>query len=85
LSVFRSISCRAEAAGDPLLALVLAGVEVTSLSMAPTKVPAVRYTLGEHDLAACGAIADAARAAGDAAQARAAALALYRGAPELVG
>jgi phosphotransferase system enzyme I (PtsI) len=65
-----------EAAGDPLLALTLAGLGVTSLSMAPAKVPAVRYALSEHDLPTCKAMADAARAADDAAGARAAALAL---------
>jgi phosphotransferase system enzyme I (PtsI) len=65
-----------EAAGDPLLALVLVGFGVTSLSMAPARVPAVRYALSEHDLATCKAMADAARAAIDAPGARAAALAL---------
>ncbi|GMA37234.1 hypothetical protein GCM10025876_34380 [Demequina litorisediminis] len=31
-----------ESAGDPYLALVLAGLGVASLSMAPSKVPAVK-------------------------------------------
>jgi phosphotransferase system enzyme I (PtsI) len=65
-----------EAAGDPLLALVLTGFGVTSLSMAPAKVPAVRYALGAHDLATCRAMADAARVGDDAPTARAAALAM---------
>jgi phosphoenolpyruvate-protein phosphotransferase (PTS system enzyme I) len=65
-----------EAAGDPLLALALAGFGVTSLSMAPAKVPAVRYALSEHDFQTCKAMADAARVADDATGARAAALAL---------
>jgi phosphotransferase system enzyme I (PtsI) len=65
-----------EAAGDPLLALVFAGFGITSLSMAPAKVPAVRYALSEHDLATCRLMADAARAAADPVEARAAALAL---------
>ena len=71
-----------EAAGDPLLALVLVGLGVSSLSMAPAKVPAVRYALSEHDLATCKAMADAARAAEHASDARAAALALA--APALI-
>jgi len=65
-----------EAAGDPLLALVLAGLGVTSLSMAVGKVPAVRFALATHDLATCRAMADAARAQDDPTDARAAVLAL---------
>jgi len=65
-----------EAAGDPLLALVLVGLGVTSLSMAVPKVPAVRLALSLHDRATCEAMAAAALDAPDAAQARAAALAL---------
>ncbi|MCM3899263.1 MULTISPECIES: phosphoenolpyruvate--protein phosphotransferase [Actinomycetes] len=42
-----------EAGGDPLLALVLTGLGVASLSMAPTKVNAVRAALRMHDLATC--------------------------------
>lgn len=60
-----------EAAGDPLLALVLVGLGVSSLSMAPTKVPAVRAALALHDFAACQKIAAAALAAKTAALARA--------------
>jgi len=52
-----------EAAADPLLALVLTGLGVSSLSMAPTRVPAVRAALGIHDLRTCTAMAAAARAA----------------------
>jgi phosphotransferase system enzyme I (PtsI) len=44
--------------------------------MAPSRVPAVRYALAEHDLTTCRAMADAARRAPDAYQARRAALAL---------
>lgn len=58
-----------EAGGDPLLALVLVGLGVTSLSMAPTKVNAVRAALRLHDLATCqqmAAYAVAARTAQDA-------------------
>jgi phosphotransferase system enzyme I (PtsI) len=42
-----------EAAADPRLALVLAGLGVTSLSMAPTAVPEVRAALAAHTLADC--------------------------------
>lgn len=48
-----------ESAGDPLLALVYVGLGVTSLSMAVRKVPAVRAALAIHDMATCGAMADA--------------------------
>jgi phosphotransferase system enzyme I (PtsI) len=65
-----------EAAADPLLALVLTGLGVTSLSMAPTRVPAVRAALRSHDLQTCTAMAAAARAARAPQDARAAVLAL---------
>lgn len=42
-----------EAGGDPLLALVLVGLGVSSLSMAPGRVPAVRAALRLHDYATC--------------------------------
>ncbi|WP_336216735.1 phosphoenolpyruvate--protein phosphotransferase [Nonomuraea sp. LPB2021202275-12-8] len=42
-----------EAAGDPVLAPVLAGLGVTSLSMAPVCVPAVRDALSRHTLEEC--------------------------------
>ncbi|AYY12445.1 phosphoenolpyruvate--protein phosphotransferase [Actinobacteria bacterium YIM 96077] len=59
-----------EAAGDPLLALVLVGLGVTSVSMAPAKVPAVRAMLALHDRQRCVEMAAAARAAPDPAGAR---------------
>jgi phosphotransferase system enzyme I (PtsI) len=62
-----------ESAGDPLLALVLVGLGVTSLSMAVPKVPAVRLALSLHDRATCVAMAEDARAASGALAARAAA------------
>ncbi|UTT65490.1 phosphoenolpyruvate--protein phosphotransferase [Janibacter sp. CX7] len=65
-----------EAAGDPLLALVLVGLGVTSLSMAPSRVPMVRLALARHTLADCRAAAEAARGAETAAQAREAVAAL---------
>lgn len=49
-----------EAGGDPLLALVLVGLGVTSLSMAASKIPAVRASLSLHDLATCQHMAAAA-------------------------
>ena len=63
-----------EAAGDPGLALVLAGLGVSSLSMAPGKVPAVRTALGLHTQSQCQQMAAAARAATTAAEAKAAVL-----------
>jgi phosphoenolpyruvate-protein phosphotransferase (PTS system enzyme I) len=42
-----------EAAADPLLACVLTGLGVTSLSMGPSSIPYVRATLAKHTLAQC--------------------------------
>ena len=58
-----------ESAGDPLLALVLAGLGGSSLSMAPGKVPVVRLALSLHTLAECEELARVARAAGTAKEA----------------
>lgn len=57
----RPIGVCGESAGDPLLALVLVGLGVSSLSMAPSKVPVVRLALALHSLAECQALARAAR------------------------
>jgi phosphotransferase system enzyme I (PtsI) len=65
-----------EAARDPLLALVLVGLGITSLSMAPNGVPAVRYALARTTSSQCEEIAAAARSAIDAVSARAAVEAL---------
>ena len=65
-----------ESAGDALMALVLAGLGVTSLSMAPSRVPLVRFALRQHTLEECRQMAVAARAASDAPSARAAVAAL---------
>jgi phosphotransferase system enzyme I (PtsI) len=46
-----------EAGGDPALALVLVGLGVTSLSMAPPKIAAVRAALARHTLAQCDQLA----------------------------
>lgn len=65
-----------ESAGDPLMALVLVGLGVTSLSMAAGALPAVRHAVRRHTLERCEQIADAALGARTAADARVAALAL---------
>ncbi len=65
-----------EAGGDPALALVLAGLGVSSLSMAPGKVPAVRTALAQHALNTCQQMATAARACVDGPSARATVLAM---------
>lgn len=65
-----------EAGGDPALALVLTGLGVTSLSMAPNKVPAVRTSLAAHTLVTCQQMAAAARAAITPDEAREAVLAM---------
>lgn len=59
-----------ESASDPLLALVLTGMGITSLSMAAAAVPAVRFALRRHDLATCERLAKIALSASSAAQAR---------------
>jgi phosphotransferase system enzyme I (PtsI) len=59
-----------EAGGDPLLALVLAGLGVSSLSMAPSKVPMVRLSLSLHTFAQCQRLAHLARSARTAQEAR---------------
>ncbi|SDZ16561.1 phosphoenolpyruvate--protein phosphotransferase [Tessaracoccus flavus] len=68
-----------ESAGDPLMALVLAGLGVASLSMAPQRVPMVRYALSLHTAADCRRMAEAARAADSPDEAREAAHALASG------
>ena len=65
-----------ESASDPLMALVLTGLGITSLSMSPAAVPGVRFALSRHTLAECEAIAAAARGGRTAADSRGAALEL---------
>jgi len=72
----RPVGVCGESASDPLMALVLAGLGITSLSMAAVRVPAVRYALRGVTLDACRAMADAALSAPDAAAGRAAVEAL---------
>jgi phosphotransferase system enzyme I (PtsI) len=69
----RPVGVCGEAAADPVLALVLVGLGVTSLSMAATAVADVRLLLGRHARSQCRAMAELALAAPDAASARAAA------------
>lgn len=63
-----------EAGGDPLLALVLVGLGVSSLSMAPGKVQAVRAALRVHDFTTCQQMAAYALDSWTAEEAREAAL-----------
>ena len=65
-----------EAAADPLLAVVLVGLGVTSLSMSPSALADVRASLARYSPADAKALAEAALAAEGAAEARAAAQAV---------
>lgn len=69
----KSVGVCGEAAADPLLACVLVGMGVATLSAATAALPAVGAKLGGVDLATCQQAAEAALAAEDAAGARAAA------------
>jgi phosphoenolpyruvate-protein phosphotransferase (PTS system enzyme I) len=68
-----------EAAADPLLACVLTGLGVTSLSMGAASIPYVRATLAKHTLAQCERAASAARAADSGQESRLAAQAVLSG------
>ena len=63
-----------ESAADPVMALVLTGMGVSSLSMSPAAVPGVRFALSRHTLAVCQELAVAARSARTGPDARAACL-----------
>lgn len=52
-----------EAGGDPVLALVLVGLGITSLSMAPPSLADVRMLLGRHSLDDCRRLAQLALSA----------------------
>lgn len=71
-----------EAGGDPLLALVLVGLGISSLSMAPGKVPAVRAALRLHDYSTCQQMAAYAVAARTATAAKEAVMGLVH--PNLI-
>jgi phosphotransferase system enzyme I (PtsI) len=75
----KPVGVSGEAAADPLLALVFAGLGVRSLSMSWSAMDDVRAMLGQHSMAACAAAASAALAGRDAAAARAAAKAVLAG------
>ncbi len=68
----KPVSVCGEMAGDPLVALVLTGLGVTSLSMAPGSVAEVRAALAAHTLDDCQHLAQLALDAHTAAAARAA-------------
>jgi phosphotransferase system enzyme I (PtsI) len=68
----RPVGVCGESASDPLMALVLTGLGITSLSMSPAALPAVRFALRRHTLEQCRAMAAAALAAADPAAGRAA-------------
>ncbi|MBW8484541.1 phosphoenolpyruvate--protein phosphotransferase [Actinomadura parmotrematis] len=72
-----------EAAGDPVLACVLVGIGVTSLSMSAPSLPLVRAALARHSLEECREAAAAARAARSASGAHGAARASLPGLEEL--
>jgi phosphoenolpyruvate-protein kinase (PTS system EI component) len=72
----RLVGVCGELAGDPASALLLVGLGVTELSMAPGLVPDVKAALREVDLATAQSVAEAALQADDGASARALALAL---------
>ncbi|WP_082310785.1 phosphoenolpyruvate--protein phosphotransferase [Nonomuraea sp. SBT364] len=57
LAAGKPVGVCGEAAGDPALAPVLAGLGVTSLSMAPVCVPVVRDALARHTLGECRSLA----------------------------
>jgi len=69
----RPVGVCGEAAADPVLALVLVGLGVTSLSMAASALADVRLLLARHTLADCRALAGLALSSPDAASARSAA------------
>ncbi|WP_067495177.1 phosphoenolpyruvate--protein phosphotransferase [Actinoplanes sp. TFC3] len=71
-AVGRPVGVCGEAAADPAFAVVLVGLGVTSLSMAPAAVPGVRAALASYNLEECRAAAQQALAATDPAAARAA-------------
>ncbi|NGO72648.1 phosphoenolpyruvate--protein phosphotransferase [Streptomyces boncukensis] len=68
-----------EAAADPLLACVLTGLGVTSLSMGASAIPFVRAELAKYTLAQCERAAAAARTADGGPEARTAAQAVLSG------
>jgi phosphotransferase system enzyme I (PtsI) len=74
----RPVGVCGEAASDPMLALVLVGLGITSLSMAPACLADVRAALAERTLEECRELAGAALRASSAVTARAAVSELAR-------
>jgi len=74
----RPVGVCGEAASDPMLALVLVGLGITSLSMAPACLADVRTALSERTVEECRALAGAALDASSAVAARAAVSELAR-------
>ncbi|RIJ76952.1 phosphoenolpyruvate--protein phosphotransferase [Nakamurella silvestris] len=74
VSAGKPVGVCGESAGDPLMGLVLAGMGITSLSMAPGAVATTRYVLSRHSFAQCQVIAEAVLAVETADQARQAVL-----------
>ena len=81
----RPVGVCGEAASDPMLALVLVGFGITSLSMAPACLPDVRTALAERTLEDCRALARAALEAPTAVAARATVAELARAQGALAG
>ncbi|WP_121389511.1 phosphoenolpyruvate--protein phosphotransferase [Actinokineospora cianjurensis] len=81
----KPVSVCGEAAADPLLALVFAGMGIGALSMAPVSLPAVRTALAAHTLPQCRELAAAVRRATTPAEARATARRLAEEAGQLRG
>lgn len=75
----RSCGVCGEAASDPLLACVLTGLGVTSLSMGAAAIPYVRATLAKYTVAQCERAAVAARSTDTAEEARIAAQTVLSG------
>ncbi|WP_062202167.1 phosphoenolpyruvate--protein phosphotransferase [Demequina salsinemoris] len=75
LKLGKPVGVCGESASDPLMALVLTGLGITSLSMSPGALPAVRYAIRHHTQAQCEAIAQAVLSQDEAGPARDAALA----------
>ncbi|TDB96277.1 phosphoenolpyruvate--protein phosphotransferase [Actinomadura sp. 7K534] len=75
----KSVGVCGEAAADPLLAPVLAGLGVTRLSMAPRALPTVRAALLRRTFGECADLAERALAADGPAEARGLALAHHNG------
>jgi len=75
----KSVGVCGEAAADPLLACVLVGLGVTSLSAAASAAAGVGARLAEVDLATCSSAADAALTCDDPHEAREAARAVLTG------